>query len=106
VIGVTIGEAITISGVFVAVIVVILVWIGSTCKVFVATEPTGFLPVIGVGKLDQPGRLQAERKATSAMIVKRNLNVFNFASIVAMKVLFGTIQFTCIGRITKKRFLL
>jgi hypothetical protein len=103
--GVNIGEAVTISGVFVGMIVV-SVWVELTCKVFVATEPTGFLPVMGVGELDLPGRLQAERKATSAMDIERNLDVFNFAFIVARKILFGTIQFTRTGQITKKERLL
>jgi hypothetical protein len=80
------GEPITVGGVYVGAIVTIPVGVGLTCKVIVATEPTGFWLVIWVGKLDLPGRLQAERTATSERAIDRNLNVFNFAFLIAMKI--------------------
>jgi len=63
--------------------IAIWVWVGLTCKVIVATGSTGFWPV---GEPDLPGRLQAERTATSERNINGNLNVFNFAFMIAMKI--------------------
>jgi hypothetical protein len=80
-----IGEAITIGGVFVSAIITIWVWMGLTCEVIVATEPAGFWSVVWFGEPDMPGRLQAERTATSERYINRSLNVFNFAFVIALK---------------------
>jgi len=76
---VDIGEAIPSGAVDVGVLIAISVWVGLTCKVIVATEPTGFWSVIWVGEPDLPGRLQAERTAASERDIDRSLNAFNFA---------------------------
>ena len=84
--GMDMGEATTVG--MVVGVVPIAVWsrVGLTCKLFVATEPTGFWPVVWVGEPDMPGRLQAARTATSERDIERSLNVFNFAFMVAIKV--------------------
>ena len=81
-----IGEAITFGGVYVSAMVVIWVWVGLTCEVKVATEPTGFWSVVWVGELDMLGRLQAEIMATSKRDIGRSLKIFNFAFMIAMKI--------------------
>jgi hypothetical protein len=82
---VEIGDAITAGTVDIGVAIAIWVWIGLTCEVIVATASTGFWSVVWVGKLDMPGRLQAERTATSERYIDRSLNVFNFAFVIALK---------------------
>jgi hypothetical protein len=67
------------------VLIPILVWVGLTRKVIVATEPTGFWSVIWVGEPDLAGRLQAERTTTSERHIIGSLNVFNFAFAIIMK---------------------
>jgi hypothetical protein len=82
--GVDIGETVTAGAVYVGTIA-IGVWEGA-CNVIVATEPAEFWLVNWTGRLDLPGRLQAERTATSEMDIDRSLNVFNFASVITMKI--------------------
>jgi hypothetical protein len=82
---VDIGDAITTGTVYVGVMIAIWVWMGLTCEVIVATEPAGFWSVVWFGELDTPGRLQAERTATSEKYIDRSLNDFNFAFVIAMK---------------------
>jgi hypothetical protein len=77
---------ITIGEVYVGVIVTISVRVGVSCKVMVAMEPTRFWSVVCVGEPDLLGRLQAERTATSERDIDRNLDVFNFAFLVAMAI--------------------
>ena len=91
---------ITIDGVYVGVIVAISVRVGFTCRAIVATEPTGFWPVVWVGVPDILGRLQPERTPINARDIDRSLNVFNFAFLVAMKIYFGIFLFTRACRIT------
>jgi hypothetical protein len=91
-IGVNGVEVIVNDGVYVGMVVTISVWVGLTCKVTVATEPTGFWLVIWIGELDLPGRLQAERTAISERVIEINLYVFNFAFMIAMKVITSTIN--------------
>jgi len=82
---VDIGEAITTGTVFAGVMIAIWVWIGLTCEVRVATDPAGFWSVVWFGEPDMPGRVQAERTATSERYIDRSLNVFNFAFVIAMQ---------------------
>ena len=78
-----------VSGtVVIGVSVTNLIWMG------VAAEPTGSRSVIWVGELGPPGRLQAERTATSVSNINGNLSVFNFAFMIAMKSYFRAIQCT------------
>jgi len=56
-----------------------------SCKVVVATEPTGLCPILWVGELDLLGKLQAERTAISERDNDRNLNDFNVAFMIIMK---------------------
>ncbi len=79
------GEAISVGTVFVSAMIAIWVWVEWTCEVIVATETAGFWPVIWVGELELPGRLQAERAATNERDIDRSLNIFNFAFMIAMK---------------------
>jgi len=79
------GEAISV-GVSVGVLVATSVWVALTGKVVVATAPTGFWPVICPGELAWPDRLQAVRTATSAREIDRNLNGFNFGSMIEMSI--------------------
>jgi len=74
---VDIGEAITISAVYVGAMITVSVWVG--LKVIAGTDPTGFW----VGELDLLGRLQAEKTAISERDIDRSLNVFNFAFMIA-----------------------
>jgi hypothetical protein len=82
--GVDIGETVTAGAVYVGTIA-IGVWEGA-CKVIVATEPAEFWLVNWIGRLDLPGRLQAERTATSEMDIDRSLNVFNFTFVISLKI--------------------
>ena len=83
--GVDIGETITVGAVFVEIRIASWVWVESTCE----TEPTGFWSVFGVGELDMPERLQAERTATSERDIDRSVRFFNFAFMIAMKLYLG-----------------
>ena len=58
------------------------VWVAMTGKIVFASELAGFWPVICVVALDWLCRLQAERTATSASDIERNLNSFNVASMI------------------------
>jgi len=84
--GVNMVGVVAFDTVSVGAMVPISVWVGLPGKVSVATGPGGFWPVVGVGKPDLPGRLHAERTATSARDNDKNLNVFNFAFLIAMKI--------------------
>ena len=79
-----IGDAITTGTVYTGGIIAILVWVGLTCNVIVATEPAGFWSVVWFGELDMPSRLQAERTATSERDIDRSLKFFNFAFVIVM----------------------
>lgn len=74
---------IAFDSVSVGAMVAVSVWVGLPGKVSVAAGPTGFWPVVGVGKPDLPGRLHAVRIATSVRDNDKNLNVFNFAFQIA-----------------------
>ena len=83
-----IGDAITAGFVYVGMNVGMMiaawVWMGLTCDVIVATEPIRYWSVVfWFGELDMPGRLQAERTATSERYTDSNLNVFNFSFVIA-----------------------
>jgi hypothetical protein len=84
--GVTKVGVIAFDSVSVGAMVTISDWVGLPGKVSVATGLSGFWPVVGVGRADLPGRLHAERTATSARDNDKNLNVFNFAFLTAMKI--------------------
>lgn len=69
------------------------VWVRAlpSCKVFTTTKPVRFWLIVWV---DMPGatdRLQAERTVTSERNMERNLNVFNFAFVIATKI--NSVQF-------------
>lgn len=58
------------------------VWVALTGKIVCASVLAGFWPVNCVVALDWLCRLQAERTATSASDIERNLNGFNVASMI------------------------
>ena len=71
-----IGTAVPNEAINFGVTIPILVWVGLTRKVNVATGRTGFWSVIWVGELELFGKLQAEKTVTNEMNIIRSLNVF------------------------------
>lgn len=85
------GEAVTIDEILVGVVLAFRVCVNKAFKVIVAAEPNGTWSVIWVGLPEIPGRLQAESTAASDKDSERSFNVFNFALVITIKIMFGTI---------------
>ena len=78
-----------------------LIGVGVTCAVGAASEPTGSRSVVWVGEMGPPGRLQAESTAMSVSSIHRNLSVFNFAFMIAMKSYFRAMRVYCFSSYTE-----
>ena len=85
------GEAVTIDEILVGVTLTFWVCVSKAFKVIVAAEPNGTWAVIWDDLPEIPGRLQAESTAASDKNSEKSFNVFNFALVITIKNMFGTI---------------